>query len=239
MEPINYKSENILILALAGSILSGAWLAYKLKLFKSFSTINDEKKILLPSFLFLLSPFLFPFIFNHNMLSESTAINFFLSGTLGSVITGIFLIINNRSNNKFQLEREEKQRAWQLEREKEQRIWQEESDNRRWDREKTYDSYKKLIQALTNIIQLQADIKDKDEPTDDEYNNFRNLYVEFGSEFTMIMTGHPDKDSKEFEETKAKIFSEALDLDKDSLLARKMITKMMENDSRINIISNT
>ena len=188
------------------------------------------------------------------MLSQPDYINFLLSGALGAVISSIFLIINNRwmssVNNKFQLEREKEQRTWQLEREKEQRtwqlerekeqrIWQEESNNRRWDREKTYDSYKKLIQALTNIIQLQADIKDKDEPTDDEYNNFRNLYVEFGSEFTMIMTGHPDKDSKEFEETKAKIFSEALDLDKDSLLARKMITKMMENDSRINIISNT
>jgi hypothetical protein len=53
------------------------------------------------------------------------------------------------------------------------------------------------------------------------------------------MASHPDKNSKEFEEKKVKIFSEALDLDKDPWLAREMITQIMENDSRINIVNNT
>jgi hypothetical protein len=147
---------------------------------------------------------------------------------LSSLISGSMLLISIVINNYFQLKRE-----------KEQRIWQEESDKRRWYREKTYDSYKKLIQTLTNIIQLQVEIKDNEAVTDDKYTNLTNSYVEFGSEFTMIMASHPDKNSKEFEEKKVKIFSEALDLDKDPWLAREMITQIMENDSRINIVNNT
>ncbi len=166
------------------------------------------------------------------MLSQSPGIYILLgsvlSAILSSVISGIMLLAGNYFNNKSQLKREEQQH-----------IWQEESDKRRWYREKTYDSYEKLIQTLTNIIQTQVEIKNKDTLTDDEYKNFRNLYVEFRSKFTMIISNHPDKNSPEFETTKATIFSEALHLEKDSELALEMITKMMENDSRINIINNT
>jgi hypothetical protein len=38
--------------------LSGTWLAYKLNLFQWLKKIEDEKRILIPSFVFLLSPFL-------------------------------------------------------------------------------------------------------------------------------------------------------------------------------------
>jgi hypothetical protein len=162
-----------------------------------------------------------------------------LSAILSSVISGIMLLTGNYFNNKSQLKREEQQHIWQVEREKQQRIWQEESDKRKWEREKISDSYKKLIQVLTNIIQIQVEIRDNDAVNENEYNNLRNLCIEFGSEFTIIMTGHPEKNSKGFEEKKVKIFSEALDLDKDPWLAREMIAKLMDNDSRINIINNT
>jgi hypothetical protein len=154
-----------------------------------------------------------------------------LAAVISSIISGVIVTFNNYRmtsvNNKFQLEREKKQH-----------IWQEERENRRWYQEKTYDSYKKLIRALTNIIQLQTEIKDNEDVTKDEYSNFRNLYVEFRSEFTMIMINHPNKNSKEFKEKKVEIFNEALDLDKDPELALEMITQIMENDSRINIVNN-
>jgi len=172
------------------------------------------------------------------MPSQSPSIYIILSGVVAALISGAFSLWTNSVKDKSQLEREEKQRIWQLEREEKQRIWQEESDKRRWYREKIYESYKKLIQTLTNIIQLQVEIKDNEAVTDDKYTSLTNLYVEFGSEFTIIMTGHPDKNSKEFEEKKVKIFSEALDLDKDPWLAREMISQIMEDDSRINIVNN-
>jgi hypothetical protein len=238
MEQINPDSENILILAVTGSVLSGIWLAYKLNLFKVISTI-DEKKILLPSFLFLISPFLFPFIFkiifNNNMLSQPTAIN---GGILGAVIAGIFLMINTQwmtsVNNKLQLEREEQQRTWQLEREKQQRIWQEESDNKRWDREKIYDSYKTSIQVLTKIMQKQYELQTTYDVDQDESINLEKLYFEFNSEFEIIRAGYADKDSEEFKEKMANIKK---DLQVKPLLALTIITEMMENDSRIKVIN--
>jgi hypothetical protein len=219
MEPINYESENILILALTGSILSGAWLAYKLKLFKSFSTINDEKNILLPSFLFLVSPFLLPFIFTHNMLPQSPGIYIVLS----AIVSGIMLITSNFINNKFQLERE-----------KQQGIRQQQSDQQKWYREKIYDSYKTSIQVLTKIIQGRYEIETRNRVTQDEFINIDKLYLEFNSEFQIIIAGYPNKDSEEFKEKMANINKY---MQENPSIARLIITEMMENDSRIKNIS--
>src|SRR4028118_37885 len=215
MEPLNYESENILILALTGSILSGAWLAYKLKLFKFFIAINDERKILLPSFLFLLSPFLLPFIFTHNMLPQSPGIYIVLS----AIVSGIMLITSNFINNNFQLERE-----------KQQGIQQQENEHQKWYREKIYDSYRTSIQILTKIMQGRHEMETKSIFTEDEHINLEKLYLEFNSEFEIIIAGYPDKKSEEFKEKIANINEY---MQKKPLIARIIITEMMEHDSRI------
>lgn len=106
MQVVSSDSQNILTLALIGMILSGTWLAYNLGLFRFFSAINDEKKIVLPSFLFLLSPFLVPFIFSHP-----------LPGGLSSIIPVITFIVGQlfaESNNKKILSEKEKEAIHQL-----------------------------------------------------------------------------------------------------------------------------
>lgn len=220
MEAINPNSENILILALTGSVLSGVWLAYKLKLFKSFSHINDEKKILLPSFLFLFSPFLLPFIFSYkNMLPQSPGIYIVLS----AIVSGVMLITSNFINNNFQLDRE-----------KEQGIRQQESDHQKWYREKIYDSYRTSIQVLTKIMQKRHEMDTKSIFTEDEHITLEKLYLEFSSEFAIIIAGYPNKESEEFKEKIAEINEY---MQKKPLIARVIITKMMEDDSRIKNIS--
>lgn len=106
MQAISSDSQNILTLALIGSLLSGTWLAYNLGLFTFFSAINDEKKIVLPSFLFLLSPFLFPFIFSHP-----------LPGALPSIMPVITFIVGQllaESNNKKILSEKERELIHQI-----------------------------------------------------------------------------------------------------------------------------
>jgi len=101
MQAISSDSQNILTLAWIGIFLSGTWLAYNLGLFTFFSAINDEKKIVLPSFLFLLSPFLFPFIFSHP-----------LPGALPSIMPVITFIVGQllaESNNKKILSEKERE----------------------------------------------------------------------------------------------------------------------------------
>lgn len=220
MEIINSDSKNILILALTGSVLSGTWLVYRLKLFKFFTTINDEKKILLPSFLFLFSPFLLPFIFNHkNMLPQSPGIYIVLS----AIVSGIMLITSNFINNKFQLERE-----------KQQGIQQQESDHQKWYREKIYDSYRTSIQLLTKIVQGRHERDTKSIFTEDEHINLEKLYFEFNSEFEIVIAGYPDKDSEEFKEKMANIRKY---MQAKPLIARIIITEMMNHDSRIKNVS--
>lgn len=234
MQEINPDSENILILALTGPILPGIWLAYKLNLFKFISTI-DEKKILLPSFLFLISPFLFPFIFkiifNNNMISQPTAIN---GGILGTLITGFFLVINTQSinsvNNKLQLEREEQQHIRQLEREEQQRIWQEKSDQKKWYREKIYDSYRKSIQILTDIAQVEFEAESNYISPQDKYIKLHELWSKLHCEFDIIIIGYPVKDFEEFTNQVNQI-RECIQIDR--LQARTIINRIMENDSRI------
>jgi len=228
MQEINPDSENILILAVTGAILSGIWLAYKLNLFKFLSTI-DEKKILLPSFLFLISPFLFPFIFKNNMLPEATAINFFPNGTLAAIITGTFLIINTQwmtsINNKLQLEREEQER-----------IWQEKNKRETWSREKIYDSYKISIQILTKMIQEDVTILILDNTnnivTPDKRINRANLRWEFDAEFSIIKSGYPHKNYEEFKEKISRIEE---NLDKKPIMVRVIVLQLMEQDTRIKI----
>lgn len=215
MPTINPESKNILILALTGSILSGTWLAYKLKLFKIFSTINDEKKILLPSFLFLFSPFILPFIFSHYMFPQSPGIYIILS----AIVSGMMLLTSNFINNKFQLEREEQQR-----------IWQEKSEQQKWFREKIYDSYKTSIQVLTNIIQERHEMEFGGLRTQDKFINLNKLYLEFNSEFEIIMIDYPDKDSEEFKK-RYELMREHMQ--KDPSIARIYFTGIMKHDSRI------
>ena len=215
MQTINPESKNILILALSGSILSGTWLAHKLKLFNFFSTINDENKILLPSFLFLFSPFILPFIFSHYMFSQSPGIYIILS----AIVSGIMLLTSNFINNKFQLEREEKQR-----------LWQEKSEQQKWFREKIYDSYKTSIQLLTQIIQEQHEIEFGNMRDQDKFINLNKLYLEFNSEFEIIMIDYPDKHSEEFK----KIYELMRQhMQKKPSIARIYFTEIMKHDSRI------
>jgi hypothetical protein len=223
MEAINIDSKNILILALTGSVLSGTWLAYKLKLFKFFSSINDDKKILLPSFLFLLSPFLLPFIFSHYMLPQSPGVYIILS----AVVSGIILLISNYINNNFQLQREEQQR-----------IWQEKSEQQKWYREKIYDSYRTSAQLVPRILQEYSDIKINQKlnsiVSEDKHMNLLKLTSEFSCEFALVIGGHPDKDSTEFKEKIAKIHKS---LNEEPWNLLPMITEMMEHDSRIKNIN--
>jgi len=105
MQTINSDSNNILIPALIGLFLSGTWLLYNLGLFR-FININDEKKTLIPTFLFITSPFLFPFLFTHP-----------LPGALPSLLPVTTFIIGQLladSNNKKQLSGKEKEIIHQL-----------------------------------------------------------------------------------------------------------------------------
>ncbi len=133
------------------------------------------------------------------------------------------LIINNllvtSINNNFQLERE-----------KQQGIRQQESERQKWYREKIYDSYRTSIQVLTKIMQGQHEIELGNMATQDRYINLDKLYFEFNSEFAIIIAGYPGKDSKEFQEKMAKINKY---MREKPLIARVIITEMMEHDSRI------
>ncbi|MEG4627912.1 hypothetical protein Q5691_26960 [Microcoleus sp. w1-18aA5] len=105
MQTINSDPNNILISASIGVFLSGTWLLYNLGLFR-FISINDEKKILIPTFLFVITPFLFPFLFTHP-----------LPGALPSLLPVTTFIIGQllaESNNKKQLSEKEKEIIHQL-----------------------------------------------------------------------------------------------------------------------------
>jgi len=149
------------------------------------------------------------------MLSESPGIYIVLS----AVVSGIMLLTSNFINNNFQLERE-----------KQQGIRQQESDQKKWYREKIYDSYKTLIQVLTKIIQERHEMNARNRVTQDEYIDLEKLYFEFNSEFGLIVAGYPGKNSEAFKEKIAKINKY---MQTEPLIARIIITDIMENDSRI------
>jgi hypothetical protein len=191
------------------------------------------------------------------MPSDPNTINYLLSGALAAIISGFILLVNNLVNNHLnnksqskreekqhtrQLEREEIQRSWQLEREKIQRSWQEKSEQQKWYREKIYDSYRASIKVLTKIIQIKIEIRDISIVTGDnntaiENKNatLSNLRIEFTSEFSIVIAGHPDKESEEFKKTTDKIYKETFG--ETPWLAGNIITKIMENDSRIKNIN--
>jgi sensor domain CHASE-containing protein len=156
------------------------------------------------------------------MLSQP-GIPIVLAAILSSILSGTLLIVNNIINHKFQLERE-----------KQQGIRQQESDQKNWHREKIYDSYKTSIQVLTKIVQGRYQLETAYDIDQDESINLEKLYFEFNSEFEMIMAGYPDKDSEKFKEKMANIKKY---LNVEPLLARIIITEMMEDDSRIKVIN--
>jgi hypothetical protein len=153
------------------------------------------------------------------MLSQSPGIYIVLGAVLGSIISGTLLIINTSLNNKFQLERE-----------KQQRIWQGKNEEQKWYREKIYDSYRKSLEILTKIIQAQFERENGGVVISNEYFNTTNLYFKFVSEFSIIRAGHPDKGSEEFQQKIVKINEYA---QTKAMIARAMVTEIMENDPRI------
>ena len=158
------------------------------------------------------------------MVSQSPGIYILLAAVLSSVS----LLINNWINNKFQLDRENQQR-----------VWQQEIERQKWYREKIYESYRTSIHILTKVIQAQYKSQFRSE-YDDSYNPdhdldlellIKNLYFEFSSEFSLIIVGHPDKETKEITELKTIIIQKGVF--RDPFTLRELITEIMEKDPRI------
>jgi len=183
------------------------------------------------------------------MPSQSTGIYILLSGVLAAIISGIFSVWNNEKQRIWQLEREEQehirqlereeeQRIWQLEREKQQGIWQDESDQKKWYREKIYDSYRRSIEILTQMIQEDSEIRLYDDMGNAEKitlskrMNILKLTSAFFAELNIIRADHPDKDSKEFKD-KINEIEEIYTNNNKFIETQVIITKMIENDSRI------
>jgi hypothetical protein len=157
------------------------------------------------------------------MLSQSPGIYIILA----AVVSGTLLIINNlwltSINNKFQLERE-----------KQQSIRQEESERQKWYREKIYDSYRSSIKLLREMMQIQYEIEQNHMVSEAKGIEFHKLALELMSEFDIIIHSYPAQDFKEFEE-KITEFTEHLETN--TLRARSILNKIMENDSRIKNIN--
>jgi len=79
-------------------------------------------------------------------------------------------------------------------------------------------------------VQGRHEIDLRNMATQDEYINLDKLYLEFNSEFEIIIAGYPGKDSEEFKEKMANIKKY---MQEKPLIARVIITEMMEHDSRI------
>ena len=178
------------------------------------------------------------------MPSEPNAINYLLSGALGAVISGFILLINNYLNNKSQSEREEKQRTWQLEREEKQRIFQQKNEQEKLYRERIYDSYRKVIYLLTEMMQMQFEAE-KNYLIENKEIKGHKVSLELISEFNIIVHSYLSKDfeDKDFKNKDYKRFQEKIDqfnevLNTNPLEALSILTDMMENDSRIKNINN-
>ena len=150
-----------------------------------------------------------------------------LGALISSIIPGVLVLINTSNNNNFQLKREEQQR-----------IWQEKSDEKKWYREKIYDCYRTAAQLVPKIFQQFSEINldkkaDKIVSTDKTMNLLK-LTSEFSCEFSILIAGHPDKNSTQFKEKITKI-NKSLNEEPWNLLP--MITEMMEHDPRIKNIN--
>ncbi|MEG4007711.1 hypothetical protein QUA41_17630 [Microcoleus sp. Pol11C1] len=162
---------------------------------------------------------------NISLLISNIINNNFL---VGAVFSSVSLLISNCINNNFQLKRE-----------REQRIWQVESERQKWYREKIYESYRNSIHILTKVIQAQYKSQFTSE-YDDSYNPehdldlellIKNLYFEFSSEFSLIIVGHPDKETKEINELTTIIIEKGVF--RNPFTLRELITEIMEKDPRI------
>jgi hypothetical protein len=153
------------------------------------------------------------------MLPQSSVINVIV----GALVTGILLIINTSLNNWYQLKRE-----------KEQAIRQEESDQKKWYREKIYDCYRKVIQLLTEMMQIEFEIKNNYMTTENKSIKVHRLSLELMSEFQIIVYGYP---AEEFDKFEKKIDEFNKNLATNTLEARGIIIEIMENDSRIKNIN--
>jgi hypothetical protein len=156
------------------------------------------------------------------MLFQSSNGYVVLSGLLGAIISAIIALISICVNNNFQLKREEQQR-----------IWQEKSDQEKWYREKVYASYTKAIQILTEII------KQRFNEENDNINlsklSMIKLFIEFDSEYIMIIRSHPARHSKGFEE---KISEIDKSVKEEPWIARDALIEIMEQDLRIKPVKN-
>ena len=66
--------------------------------------------------------------------------------------------------------------------------------------------------------------------------NMIELFIEFDSELSLIISGHPDKHSNKFKE---KIFEIRKSFEPEPWVGRDTLIEIMEEDSRIRIINNT
>ena len=163
------------------------------------------------------------------MSSQSPSYYIILSGVVAALISGCFSLWRDSINDKLQLEREEQQR-----------IWQEKSEQQKWYREKTYDCYRKSIDALKKIIQIEVELKNSNITIDDQSHNIypkiHGLCLEFVCELDIIIMGHPSKNSEEFQ---GKISTIKSQMEKNSSQALILIIEMMEYDPRIKDINKT
>ena len=153
------------------------------------------------------------------MLSQSPGIYIICAALISGFLTLASSLLITLISNRYQLERE-----------KQQGLRQQESDRQKWYREKIYDSYQTSIQVLTKIIQQHNTNKKKAMMGVDHWIELENLYFEFQSVFQIIIAGYPEKDSEDFKEELNKINESLQEM---PLLARYIVTSMMERDSRI------
>ena len=146
-----------------------------------------------------------------------------LAAVISSILSGTLLIVSNVINNKFQLERE-----------KQQGIRQQESDLKKWYREKVYDSYSKISQLLTEMMQIEFEVKNNYMTSENQSIKAYRLSLELMSEFERIVYGYP---AEEFEEFEKKIDEFNKHLATNSIQAKGIIIEIMENDSRIKNIN--
>lgn len=153
------------------------------------------------------------------MLPQSPGIYIICAALISGLLTLASSLLTTLISNRYQLERK-----------KQQGLRQQESDRQKWYREKIYDSYQTSIQVLTKIIQQHNTNNKKARIGVDHWIELENLYLEFQSVFQIIIAGYPEKDSEDFKKELDKINESLQEM---PLLARYIVTSMMERDSRI------
>jgi hypothetical protein len=161
------------------------------------------------------------------MLPQSSNGYVILSGLLGAIISAMIALISTCINNNFQLKREQ-----------EQRIWQERNEQQKWYREKVYDSYKTSIDLLKKIMQQADEIRAYNIATDCQYGEIdpkiNKVYLDFQTEFNIIIVDYPGNDSEDFRE---KISIIRNYIRSQPSIALDLITEMMVHDPRIKSVN--